>query len=146
VSFFKEQRIDDAHGELLAGPSNGNLTYMSPIARPLAITIDCHDPRSLHSFWQQLVGGSLMADSPDDYLMLENIPIIGLMGFQKVPETKQIKNRVHLDLEVPDIEDAVASSIQIGASRLGIVHEEPANFFQVMSDPEGNEFCFILLK
>jgi len=26
------------------------------------------------------------------------------------------------------------------------VHEEPANFFQVMSDPEGNEFCFILLK
>jgi len=49
-------------------------------------------------------------------------------------------------LEVPDIEDAVASSTQIGATRLGIVHEEPANFFQVMSDPEGNEFCFILLK
>jgi predicted enzyme related to lactoylglutathione lyase len=119
---------------------------MSPIARPLALTIDCHDPRSLLSFWQQLVGGDLMADSPDDYLMLEDVPIIGLIGFQQVPETKQIKNRVHLDLEVPDIEDAVASSTQIGATRLGIVHEEPANFFQVMSDPEGNEFCFILLK
>jgi predicted enzyme related to lactoylglutathione lyase len=119
---------------------------MSPIARPLAITIDCRDPRSLLSFWQQLVGGSLMADSPDDYLMLEDVPIIGLIGFQQVPETKQIKNRVHLDLEVPDIEDAIASSTQIGATRLGIVHEEPANFFQVMSDPEGNEFCFILLK
>jgi len=119
---------------------------MSPIARPLAITIDCHDPRLLLSFWQQLVGGNLMVDSPDDYLMLEDIPSIGLMGFQEVPETKQVKNRVHLDLEVPDIEDAVASSIRIGATRLGVVHEEPANFFQVMSDPEGNEFCFILLK
>ena len=119
---------------------------MSPIARPLAITIDCRDPRSLLSFWKQLVGGNLMADSPDDYLMLEDIPTIGIMGFQKVPETKQVKNRVHLDLDVLDIEEAVASSTRIGATRLGDVHEEPANFFQVMCDPEGNEFCFILLK
>ncbi len=119
---------------------------MSPIARPLALTIDCRDPRSLLSFWQQLVGGNLVADSPDDYLILENVPSIGMMGFQEVPESKQVKNRVHLDLEVSDIEDAVTSSTRIGATRLGIVHEEPANFFQVMSDPEGNEFCFILLK
>jgi predicted enzyme related to lactoylglutathione lyase len=69
-----------------------------------------------------------------------------MMGFQKVPETKQVKNRVHLDLDVPDIEEAVTSSTRIGATRHGVVHEEPANFFQVMSDPEGNEFCFILLK
>ena len=119
---------------------------MPPIARPLAITIDCHDPRLLLSFWQQLVGGTLVPDSPDDYLMLENVPIIGLMGFQEVPEAKQVKNRVHLDLDVSDIEEAVASSVRIGATRNGIVHEEPANFFQVMNDPEGNGFCFILLK
>jgi predicted enzyme related to lactoylglutathione lyase len=119
---------------------------MSPIARPLAITIDCHDPRSLLSFWQKLVGGNLMAESPDDYLMLENVPTIGMMGFQKVPEAKQVKNRVHLDLHVADIDAAIESSTQIGATRHGVVHEEPANFFQVMSDPEGNEFCFILLK
>ena len=119
---------------------------MSPIALPLAITIDCHDPRSLLSFWQKLVGGNLMAESPDDYLMLENVPTIGMMGFQKVPEAKHVKNRVHLDLDVPDIDAAIESSTQIGATRHGVVHEEPANFFQVMSDPEGNEFCFILLK
>jgi len=107
------------------------MTFMSPIARPLAITIDCGNP---------------IADSSDDYLLLENVPTIGIIGFQKVPETKELKNRVHLDLDVPDIEEAVASSIRIGATRLGLVHEEPTNFFQVMSDPEGNEFCFILLK
>ena len=119
---------------------------MTPIARPLAITIDCHDPRALLSFWQQLVGGNLMAESPDDYLMLQDIPAIGMMGFQKVPEAKQVKNRVHLDLDVSDIEEAVTSSTRIGAKRQGVVHEEPSNFFQVMIDPEGNEFCFILLK
>ena len=119
---------------------------MSPIARPLALTIDCRDPRSLLSFWQQLVGGNLVADSPDDYLVLENVPMVGMMGFQEVPEAKQVKNRVHLDLDVPDIEEAVERSTRIGATRHGIIHEEPANFFQVMSDPEGNEFCFILLK
>ena len=124
----------------------GSLTNMSPIARPLAITIDCLDPRPLLLFWQQLVGGNLLAESSDDYMMLENVPTIGVMGFQKVPETKLVKNRVHLDLEVDDIEEAVTSSTRIGATRHGIVHEEPANFFQVMSDPAGNEFCFILLK
>ena len=109
---------------------------MSPIARPLAITIDCHNPRSLLLFWQQLVGGDFVTDSPDDYLVLEDVPTLGMMGFQKVPEAKQVKNRVHLDLDVPDIEEAVERSTRIGATRLGIVHEEPANFFQVMSDEE----------
>ena len=38
--------------------------------------------------------------------------------------------------------DATAS----GAEVVGPVVEEPTNFFQVMRDPEGNEFCFILRK
>lgn len=87
-----------------------------------------------------------MQNSPDDYLMLESVPSIGIIGFQKVPEGKSVKNRMHLDLDVTDIEVAVASSTRIGATRHGMVHEEPTNFFQVMSDPEGNEFCFILRK
>ena len=123
-----------------------SLTSVPPIARPLAVTIDCLDPRPLVSFWQQLVGGDLVVDSADDYLLLENVPAIGTMGFQQVPEAKLVKNRVHLDLEVPDIDVAIVSSTRIGATRHGTVHEEPSNFFQVMSDPEGNEFCFILLK
>jgi len=119
---------------------------MSPIARPLAVTIDCHDPRRLITFWRELVGGHEFADSPDDYLILEGVPSLGIMGFQMVPEAKQVKNRVHLDLEVSDIEEAVALSTRIGATRIGTIHKEPSNYFQVMNDPEGNEFCFILQK
>ena len=79
---------------------------MRPIARPLAITIDCHDPARIVDFWRQLVGGELLIDSPDDYQVLANVPSLGMIGFQKVPEAKQSKNRVHIDLEVPDIEAA----------------------------------------
>ena len=119
---------------------------MQPIATPLAVTIDCHDPLHLLSFWHQLVGGEPLDDMPEDYLILENVPILRMIGFQKVPESKQTKNRVHLDLEVSDIEKAVELSLRIGATKIGDAHEEPANFFQVMSDPEGNEFGFSLMK
>ena len=119
----------------------------TPIARPLAVAFDCHDPARLLLFWQQLVGGS-QAPEPheDDFLVLEDVPVFGYLGFQKVPEGKVVKNRVHVDLDVDDIDVAVAASTAIGATALGGVVEEPTNWFQVMRDPEGNEFCFILRK
>ena len=87
-----------------------------------------------------------MQDSPDDYLMLESVPSIGIIGFQKVPEGKAVKNRVHVDLDVDDLDAAVARAVALGATIVGSVVEEPTNWFQVMADIEGNEFCFILRK
>jgi hypothetical protein len=60
-----------------------------------------------------------------------------------VPEAKTVKNRVHLDVDVPDLEDAVAASLPWGAVRVGEVVYDELGGFQVMQDPEGNEFCFI---
>jgi hypothetical protein len=56
--------------------------------------------------------------------------------FQLVPERKQVKNRVHLDLRGDDHEAEMAKLIDAGARVL-------RNFddFVVMGDPEGNEFC-----
>jgi predicted enzyme related to lactoylglutathione lyase len=119
----------------------------SPIARPLAVAFDCHDPARLLAFWQKMLGGT-QAPEPheDDFMVLEDVPVFGYLGFQKVPEGKVVKNRVHLDLDVDDIDAAVAASTAIGATIFGGVVEEPTNWFQVMQDPEGNEFCFILRK
>lgn len=119
----------------------------SPIARPLAVAFDCHDPARLLAFWQKMLGGT-QAPEPheDDFMVLEDVPVFGYLGFQKVPEGKVVKNRVHLDLDVDDIDAAVAASTAIGATMFGGVVEEPTNWFQVMQDPEGNEFCFILRK
>ena len=120
---------------------------MSPIARPLAVTLDCQNPAALSAFWQKLVGGTIEpATLSDDWVGLNDVPVFGYLGFQKVPEGKVVKNRVHLDLDVDDIDAAVAASTAIGATKQGDVVEEPTNWFQVMRDPEGNEFCFILRK
>ena len=120
---------------------------MSPIARPLAVTFDCHDPVMLASFWQRLVGGEFdQATADADWVALSDVPVFGHLGFQKVPEGKAVKNRVHLDLDVDDIEVAVATSTSIGATVVGDVVEESTGWFQVMRDPEGNEFCFILRR
>ncbi|MBU3690158.1 MAG: glyoxalase [Acidimicrobiales bacterium mtb01] len=117
------------------------------MASPLAVVFDCHEPRRLAAFWRELVGGGIEpATEGDDWVGLRDVPVFGHLGFQKVPEGKAVKNRVHVDLDVADIAIAVDSSRALGASVVGDVVEEPTNWFQVMRDPEGNEFCFILRK
>jgi hypothetical protein len=59
----------------------------------------------------------------------------------QLPEAKTGKNR--LDIEVDEIEPAVADALALGAVRLGEVHTDEQGSFQVMQDPEGNEFCFV---
>ncbi|MFJ3665699.1 VOC family protein [Streptomyces sp. NPDC090106] len=62
--------------------------------------------------------------------------------FQRVPEEKTVKNRLHLDLHpgAGRREDEVARLAALGARVLREV-EEPSGAWVVMADPEGNEFC-----
>ncbi|MED7955367.1 VOC family protein [Kitasatospora sp. NPDC058201] len=62
--------------------------------------------------------------------------------FQQVPEPKQGKNRLHLDVhpEPGTRDDAVERLRALGATVLTRV-DEPAGSWVVMQDPEGNEFC-----
>jgi hypothetical protein len=60
--------------------------------------------------------------------------------FLKVPEGKTGKNRVHVDLKSDGREKAVASLMELGATRLSD-HDEWGAVWTVMADPEGNEFC-----
>jgi hypothetical protein len=62
--------------------------------------------------------------------------------FQKVPEPKTGKNRVHLDLMVGDERhrQEVDRIVALGASVLREV-DEPMGRWTVLADPEGNEFC-----
>ena len=105
------------------------------------VVIDCHDPMLLAEFWQHVLGGYVVRQS-HEWVALE--PPTGLtIGFQLVPEAKVVKNRVHLDVDVADLEDAIASALPWGAQRVGEVVYDELGGFQVMLDPEGNEFCFI---
>lgn len=120
---------------------------MSAVGRVLSLVVDCSDPRSLASFWQALVGGRVDSRTSDDsWVALTEVPGLGHLGFQKVPEAKSVKNRVHLDVDVVEIAKATVDAESLGGRRRGDVVDEGTNWTQVMIDPEENEFCFIQRK
>ena len=120
---------------------------MKPLACPLGVVFDCADTEALARFWQGIVGGTIDSRTASPtWLSLGSVDGFVKLSFQKVPEGKNVKNRVHLDLDVEEIETAVKTAVGLGARVVGDVIEEPTNWFQVMLDIEGNEFCFILRK
>ncbi|HVV13876.1 VOC family protein [Amycolatopsis sp.] len=62
--------------------------------------------------------------------------------FQRVPEPKTVKNRVHLDVHIPDDkrEAEVERLVAVGAKVLHRGSQGPSTWVTV-TDPEGNEFC-----
>lgn len=65
--------------------------------------------------------------------------------FVEVPEGKQVKNRVHLDLEPTDRarDDEIERVIALGAKPLNDSRKEDGSGWLVLADPEGNEFCIL---
>lgn len=145
------------------------------------ITVDARDPRALSAFWAEVLG--YLHPAPpgvklpagvdgqaawDTFLESSGVPeelhnsasaLEDPEGrgprifFQRVPEGKTAKNRVHLDVRTASdlrddermaaLEAECARLLELGASRLAR-HEpqEPTSIgFIVMADPEGNEFC-----
>jgi predicted enzyme related to lactoylglutathione lyase len=113
-----------------------------PIGRLDEVVIDCHDPRRLAVFWQHVLGGTVEVQSAD---WIAVHPATGVtVSFQLVPEAKSVKNRVHLDVMVDDLDVAAGQAEHLGGQRVGRPQLDQLGGFQVMLDPEGNEFCFIV--
>jgi predicted enzyme related to lactoylglutathione lyase len=106
------------------------------------LVVDCADPPRLVRFWAGLLGGDPFDRDPDwSYV---DPPDGGLrLAFQQVPEGKQAKNRLHLDIEVEDIDAERARLTGEGATALAELQTTSHGRFQVMLDPEGNEFCLV---
>jgi hypothetical protein len=141
----------------------------------IQLVFDCADPDRLTRFWAEALGYQvppppegfdtwraywLNVGVPDDELDDGDDSLVDPDGagpriwFQKVPEGKVVKNRLHLDLDasggrtVPiDIrkERVIAMAdrlIAAGATRVRVLSEEGLDHYgEVMNDPEGNEFC-----
>ncbi|MGZ4114999.1 MAG: VOC family protein [Actinomycetota bacterium] len=75
--------------------------------------------------------------------MTEAIGTVPPIAFQRVPEAKTGKNRVHLDITVEDVEEATRRVEELGDSRLGGLREMDGYRWQVVADPEGNELCLV---
>ena len=67
-----------------------------------------------------------------------------MITFNRVPEPKTLKNRMHFDIEVNEVESARARVLELGGHRAPTDDYDGYGFkWRVMSDPEGNEFCLI---
>jgi hypothetical protein len=106
------------------------------------VTFDCGDVLKLAAFWSAVLGRPIDQGSSEFFASIG-----GADGerhepawyFNKVPEARQAKNRVHIDLINPD-PHAVDEIARLGATVIGEYHM-PSHRWTVMQDPEGNEFC-----
>jgi catechol 2,3-dioxygenase-like lactoylglutathione lyase family enzyme len=151
----------------------GTLDGRADMARDIQITFDCADPAAVAAFWAAALGYEVQAPPPgfgswDQALEAMGVPperrndasaVVDPNGsgprlyFQRVPEGKQAKNRVHLDVRAaPGLEgDARMAALEKEAERLvshgatRLQRHDPAPPLGaghiVMTDPEGNEFC-----
>ncbi|GGS91371.1 VOC family protein [Nonomuraea spiralis] len=151
------------------------------MSRDVQVTFDAHDPKALSSFWRDVLGyvhpGPPGVELPegadplaawDDFLAGIGVPAGERdtrsaiedpdgrgprLFFQRVPEGKTAKNRVHLDVRAAPglrgeermaaLEAECERLVKLGATR--VARHEPAPPMSaghiVMTDPEGNEFC-----
>ena len=151
------------------------------MSRTIQVTFDAHDPESLSRFWADAMGyvnpappGRELAPGQDPFDAWHDF--LGEIGvpesewnsrsaaedpdgggprlfFQRVPEGKETKNRVHLDVRAAPglvgdermaaLEKECDRLVALGARRLRRAEPDPplSAGFIVMADPEGNEFC-----
>lgn len=111
------------------------------IGRIDEVVVDCANPFMLATFWSAVLGGE--PRERDGSWHYVDPPGWTRLSFQKVAEVKTMKNRLHLDVEVSNIPQATSQAEALGAERLGDVHRSAAGTFQVLLDPEGNEWCLV---
>ncbi|GAA4429512.1 VOC family protein [Georgenia halophila] len=120
------------------------------------IVVDCHHPAALARFWTEVLEGYRIAPYDDEEVArlaamgvtdVEDDPTVLLervdggrpcLWFQRVPEPKTVKNRVHLDLAADDADAELARLLSLGAQ----VQADRGELV-VLGDPEGNEFCLL---
>ncbi|MCA1195868.1 MULTISPECIES: VOC family protein [unclassified Saccharopolyspora] len=138
--------------------------------KQVQVTFDCAEPERLARFWCEVLG-YVVAPPPEGFTSWaeydRTLPPerqgAGFvcrdpegqgprLYFQRVPEGKVVKNRVHLDVRVGTglvgeervaaLEAECARLVELGAQRVRLlVADEYDESCLVMQDIEGNEFC-----
>jgi predicted enzyme related to lactoylglutathione lyase len=109
------------------------------------VCFDAADPYKLATFWSQVVDRPIAAEcEPGEEETYIELPAGPNLFFQQVPETKVVKNRVHLCL-TPEIErdEEVERVKALGATFVNDHRSPDGTGWVVLADPEGNEFCVL---
>ncbi|MFK4082812.1 VOC family protein [Kribbella sp. NPDC020789] len=109
------------------------------------ITIDAENPYELGQFWSTATGWPLAEGGEpgdDEVLVVAPAPVPGLL-FIRVPETKTVKNRVHIDwVPTERTRDEEVERLKTFGATIHEDHRTPEGpGWVTMLDPEQNEFC-----
>jgi hypothetical protein len=145
------------------------------VAVDWTLTIDCANPARLAEFWSVALGYVLAPppvgfDTWEEWFVRFGVPeeewddgaavadpdgVRPRISFLKVPESKVVKNRVHIDVQAGGgrpqpwdlrwarVTQAVERLTAAGATVVGEVAQDDQPDHVVMADPEGNEFCVV---
>ncbi len=108
----------------------------------IGLVLDCTDPEALAGFWSLALGLERLGSAGNYVLLVSPSGALPKLLLQRVAEAKVTKNRMHLDIETPDIGAEAARLEGIGARRVETqARTEYGTRWVIMADPEGNEFC-----
>jgi hypothetical protein len=120
-------------------------------SRLAAVVIDAVQPGLIADFWCAVLGWQIVRQDGDGGGDDDGVITIGPAGrswpaidIAPVPETKTIKNRLHLDLRADGVPAAAELNrlLSLGARPADVGQPADASWV-VLADPEGNEFCLL---
>lgn len=113
----------------------------TPVGSVTAVMHDTSDLERAVAFWSEILGLDVL-HRDERYVYLSPMSPGGPhLAFQLVPEAKLGKNRLHLDLRVPDRTVFAERVAALGGDVIAEHQEGDYPPWTVMCDPEGNEFC-----
>jgi catechol 2,3-dioxygenase-like lactoylglutathione lyase family enzyme len=116
----------------------------------IGVALDCPSAPELARFYQRLLGWQLLEDSAEWATVAQSTDAGFNLAFQTEPlyvrpvwptEPGQPQMSMHLDIEVDDLDDAVAQAVAAGAE---VAAYQPQRHVRVMLDPAGHPFCLYL--
>jgi hypothetical protein len=131
---------DDRRWTVMADPEGGDfcafLRAEPPADRLHGLVVDSADPAAVAQWWADVYGAEMTYDK-HGWHTVEHIPGMPIltMDFNPVPEPKTVKNRIHWDVSVADLQPL----LDAGATVLRPIGGDIR--WHVLADPEGNEFC-----
>lgn len=111
--------------------------------RAAELVVDAADPEAVCAWWADRFGLAVQQDAAVAWSWLEGAGLPCRMSFNPVPEPKTVKNRIHWD-----VWGETESFLDAGATLLTAREDSPDSrvFWDVLADPEGNEFCVFRLE
>jgi catechol 2,3-dioxygenase-like lactoylglutathione lyase family enzyme len=112
-------------------------------------TVDSRNAFAQSLFWSAVLGFAEDADDPNkpehEECLIQSPDGTQRILFIDVPESKQVKNRIHFDLEPTDAtrDQELQRLLNLGATQVDDRRLSDGRGWVVLSDPEGNEFCIL---